>query len=213
MDLDALIARVQIKLDDDDSFTVVDITRELNNCLYAVSKRLKLPENDTVEDVTCVAGDISVALPTEYQRGLYKCTNKTTKKNCNIYNSKGQLARYCYGLDNEGDIDSVAVVGRNLFFQGSPSEDTELTLYFYGKPDILILGTDEPVCIPEEKQIPILVSYAIAELFEDLEDGIEGATPNRDYYRGKFELGVLDLERETREGVSNLQPFTTGCDI
>lgn len=210
--LGTLIAKVENKIHDP-SFTADDITDLLNEGLGVVSGKVKLPELDTTGEVTAVSTEISVPVPDDYQRGLYRCKIKATGRKVAVLNSLGQLARMTGGLEGTGDITHVAVVGRKLFYQGKPAADVVLVLYYYRKPTPMVELTDEPTCIPEHYQGRLLQAYAAGEIFEEIEDGLEGGTPNTTKQQGKFWALVAELERENKEGVSNPAPPCTGVDL
>jgi len=193
----------------DDSFTEDEITEYLNEGLNVVSGAVKLPELDAVGEVTTATDAISVPLPENYQRGLYRCEVKDTGKKVTVLNNKGQLAVYSHGLKNEGDVSHVAVVGRELFYQAQPSVATTLVLHYYRKPTPLAAEDDEPSCLPVHYHNRLLESYACGEIFELIEDGLEGGTPNTDRQQKKFWALVGELKKELKEGVSNPPPPLT----
>ena len=210
--LGTLIETVERKVDDE-SYTPEVITEVINEGLGVISGKVKLPSLDQTSEVTALSTAISVPVPDDYQRGLYRCKIKASGRDVTICNSLGQMIRKTGGLEGTGDITHVAVVGRKLYYQGKPSTDVVLVISYYRKPTPLALEGDKPDCLPEHYQKRLLVAYALGEIYEEIEDGLEGGTPNTTKQQGKFWALVGELEKETKEGVSNPAPPTTGCDI
>lgn len=210
--LSALVSKVEQKIDDE-SFTADNITSLLNEGRLIISGAVKLPELDATAEVTTDIDDNFVSLPDDYQRGLYRCRVKATGREVRVLNSIGQLGRYTGGMEGTGDVTHVAPVGRRLYYQGKPAVAVVLVLSYYRKPTPMVDNADEPTELPDNFQMPILVSYAMGELHDGIEDALEGQKQNTTWYQGKFLEQLDKLGKEIREGVSNPPPPTTGCDV
>lgn len=81
-----------------------------------------------------------------------------------------------------------------------------MELRFYGAVTPLTKDSHVPLAIPENLQRKLLCSYACAELFEDIEDGIEGPKVNTDKHRGKYNTTLAELEITTKQGQSRRAP-------
>lgn len=211
--LGTLIEKVEQRIPDTGDFLPADITELLNDGYAIVSAAVKLPGLDATAEVTAVIDDISVSLPDDYQRGLYRCKVKATGRDVKIVNSLAQMVTATGSLEGTGDITHVTVVGRKLYYQGKPTAEVVLVLYYYRKPTPMVEAGDEPSALPDHYQKRLLQSYALGEIFEEIEAGLDGATPDTTRHQGKFWALVDALKREIREGVSNPTPSCTGIDI
>ena len=114
----------------------------------------------------------------------------------------------------------VAVDGKILNFRPIPEEAEDLILHFYAKPKELSAGDSFPDYIPAILQKEIFQNYALKEAYLQIEDGIDGVTPNTQKYGGlaasghglpgRFlpECAQSETRSETEFGVVLMKPLT-----
>lgn len=206
--LSVLIAKGRT-LVDDESFTEEWATELLNEGMKVISNKVKLPDLDTSSEVTATNSGNSVSVPDDYQRGLYRCRVKDSGRDVRVFNSLAQIVEHTGSMEAKGDINCVAVVGKLLYYQGTPDNDVVLVLYYYRKPVPMVDDDDEPDGLPEHFQRSLLGAYVGGEMYYLIEDGVEGATPNTDKYQGRFARLIDELSKELRAGISNPPPAKT----
>jgi hypothetical protein len=89
-------------------------------------------------------------------------------------------------VDRVGQVVDVVVQGAELLYQGA-AVDT-LTLRFYAAPT-----SDEPDELPTHLQKALLVNYACMEIYNLIEDGVEGAKTNTQAYERRYQRALSQL--------------------
>lgn len=183
--------------DDDDILSIVN--RGLTSIAAGLllpgryQKTPPLPALYTTEIVETVLLSPVVELPLTFQRDLVQVVNSSSE-NIPIFPSFRAFLRNNPDL-TPGSVRLCSVAGKNLFYRDIPSVAETLTLHFYEKPGEMN-ENDEPDCIPEFLQLPLLQSYVCTDIFEQIEDGIEGQKVNTQYWKSLFTQALLDLEIE-----------------
>jgi hypothetical protein len=121
------------------------------------------------------------------------------------------LAGWDNRLDHSGPVSEVTIRGGDLYYQGIPGVPTELTLFYYRKPTLLVdydpsgedgeagdLADDIPDGIPEPFQKGLLVNYACKEIFDEIEDGMDGEKLNTQRYEAKYQAALAKLCKSIR---------------
>lgn len=142
-----------------------------------------------------------VDLPSDYHKELYQVSFDDQPSIPNILsNMRVFLEEYDGDLTNTGPIEDVTVVGSQLYFQPIPEEATELTLRYYAQPPLLVnydpseTETDDiPICLPLEFHRGLLVNYALKEIYDEIEDGIDGQKLNTARYEIKYQQALSKL--------------------
>lgn len=147
-----------------------------------------------------------VALPATYLKDLYAVTFPgQTRKVEVLSNMRVFLESWDYDLTREGPVEEVVVHGLDLYYQPIPATATILTLYFHAKPTLLVNydpsgddTDDTPSCIPDQFHRSLLVNYAAKEIFNEIEDGIDGQKANFPIYEGRFQAALAKLHASIR---------------
>jgi len=145
---------------------------------------------DTVDTETDAA---YVSMPDTYQRGLQFVSNEDGVE-IDIANSWIEFASTNPLLDRTGNIYEVVEQGGNLYYQGIPASSEELSLHFYRSPVDMANDSDTPDGIPSQLQRPLLINYACKEIFNLIEDGIEGQQVNTAKHNALFFAALKTLE-------------------
>ncbi|MHC4310882.1 MAG: phage adaptor protein [Planctomycetota bacterium] len=187
---------------DDRSYTYDTILDKLNQGLRRIAGKHLLPDLETITNVDTDANVNNIRLPRDYQRNLRWAHSTTHNRRIKIYPSTVQLFRWFNMLDQTGRIVGLAIKGRHLYYQRVPSSSETIRLNYWRYPERIDMRTEKVDVLPEHLVEPLLVSYACREIFEEIEDGIDGQKVNTTYYDKKYteaegELSEL-LGPETR---------------
>ncbi|MCP4493239.1 MAG: hypothetical protein GY820_38945 [Gammaproteobacteria bacterium] len=195
-----MTTKVQSKITDT-SYTGVQILALLNLGQLEVAgggvrphglpKVAPLPDLLSSDTVTAAVDARSVALPDEYHRGLFMVVDASGEEVTIKESYIDHLERF--PTLETGSTEQCCVMGSSLHY--APSEAQDLTVHFYRLP-VDMETDDEADGIPTHLQERLLVSYAVKEIFGEIEQGIDGNTPNADKWEARYQLALTDLERE-----------------
>lgn len=177
----------------DASYTDTIIDGYINDGLLDIAGQVFLPRleaSDTVDTDTSVS---YVVLPTDYHRGLYRCYSTTNSTQIRVYENLPLLLREFGQLDLAGRVVGVAVRGDELHYQYLPSTAETLSFHYSAKPIELEDDADEPTCLPDFLVRPLLVSYVCAEIYDQIEDEVDGVKLNTNNYRTRYAESLAKL--------------------
>ena len=212
--LATIIAAVVTTIQDPD-VTEDEIKVLINEGYDDVSGRVLLPLLETSTEVTAVSTDTEVAAPDgmDLDRNIFSCASGDSKPDIKVLSSSGlMIQRYpSIGIDNEeGDVLHVCLSGGKIMYHPVPTDDTVILVRHHKLVTALNLNTDIPSAIPIKHQKKLLHSYACKELYNDIEDGIEGAMPNVVKFENRYEKALAELELEVQQGQSRPTPDRSG---
>ena len=167
------------------------------------AKLAPLPDLFTSGTVTLTANASNVAMPATYQRGLSRVTvaGEKLKK----YDNLQKLLDAYEG--RTGAPEAYHLKGRTLWLLPSPASNTTVTLYFYRYPvdmSIVAYAAGPPIVqavdtspdgIPPELHFKLLVNFGCREIYSDIEQGLEGNTPDTLKHDALYQRALTDLER------------------
>jgi hypothetical protein len=197
MSIDTLVEAVVLAINDTSFEDVVEDYINLGR--GEIAGLVDLPALLTVATVATTATANTVALPATYSRNLFWVSNATGrigKPGRGYYDLMGYLSRN--PIAQTGPIFDVCVQGNSILYQGA-AVDT-LTLRFYAEPT-----SEEPDELPTHLQKPLLFNYACKEIFNLIEDGIEGAKVNTNKYERDFNMALGKLAAWA-EGIKPREP-------
>ena len=96
-------------------------------------------------------------------------------------------------LSEAGNVEAVALEGQTVWYARVPSEATSMTLLLYKNPDTLTAPTDSPDCIPSELHRRTIVQYVAKQLFDYIEQDVEGSKPNMLAASYQYDQGIVRL--------------------
>jgi hypothetical protein len=187
----------------DDSYTSADILDLINEGRLFIAGEVDpgLPGLRMSDTVTTTDTASAVDLPDDYHKGMFWVGSAA--QDCRIgtrasdYHNLLTFLEQYNDLSTVGQIEAVCVDGAELLYQGM-ADDT-LTLKYFRKPvdialaDIADAEDGLPAELPTHLQRKLLVSYCCKEIFPELEDGVEGRTPNTDKYAKIFNEAMAEL--------------------
>jgi hypothetical protein len=187
-----LVDKVRAKVQDD-SYSVEQILQLFNQCLVELAGDFLLPELETWATIATDPTSSTVSLPANYQRNLRFCNSLTQSRRVSVMGSRAQVDRHFIRRDESGRVLAVAPLGRQLYYQRIPQTAEQLELNFYRYPELLRSREQKPTCIPPHLVEGLLVNFAAAELYSEIEDGIEGPQVNTTRYTEKYEKAKAQL--------------------
>lgn len=174
---------------EDESFSDETLLAYVNKGIGRVAAALPLPMLLVEGSVTCKANARRVTLPDDYYSNLFHAFNVTKKSKVRIMRPFANFLLRYPGLDIGGDVVDVCVQGKTLHYQGAPSADQLLLVFYHRRPDEVSAGDDIDF-IEETYQSDLLVSYAAAECYKLIENGIEGTKVNYNKWIADYTLAL-----------------------
>ena len=198
-----LIATVKAKVKDE-SFSDAEILALLNEALLKTAHDLCLPglqKNDTL--TFAVGDDLFAALPDDYDHDLWHAVNTTEPwQDIKVYTSLHSLQRLYPREDVTGYISDVAADGNVLHVRPAPQVEQTISFWYYRRPELLVIpsvGTaPEPEAIPAHLHGPVLAYYAIAKIYDEIEDGVDGGKANTNNWEAKWRREGFDALLATK---------------
>jgi len=195
MTTERLIASLRRKIQDT-SYDDTVLLEKLNNGLLAVAGRVMLPDLVTIDTVTTSSTDAFVDLPDDYHRELHFVSSVQAQGEIPIEPSFIQFRKRYPLLDSTGSVECVCVAGRLLYYQGRPAAADTVSLVYYRFPtplDLLALQV-EPDGIPAQFHEKLLVSHGAWEIYDEIEDGLDGKQVNTRKYLERYSQAIVELE-------------------
>lgn len=182
-----LIDKVRRKIQDD-SYTAAEIIDLFNQCLAELAGEFLLPNLEAYAIVNTRTGQSYTELPADYHRNIRDCYSNALKRRIRIFGSKSQLERNFSYRDLTGRVYAVAPKGRYLHYQHTPQSPEALEINYWRFPDRISSHSQRPDALPPHLCEPLLVAYAVKELFAEIEDGIEGNQVNTQRWENRWLL-------------------------
>lgn len=202
-----LIARVAQAVKDS-SFTDAEVLSRLNDWYKQVCHVFCLADLEASDTISFTAGgDTFAPLPDNYHHDLWHIDPVTKTEPIKVMTSLHSLQRM-YGPDEAGgSIYHAAVDGSVLHVRPAPTQDQDVTVFYYAIPDALEDDADSvPVGIPDHLHEKVLTSRVITDLFDIIEDGVDGNKTNTQRWEAKSVAALLELERYAKRA-PRLRPF------
>ena len=205
----------------DSSTDTDEVDALINEGLLATAEIILLPKCEASAVIDTVVGENRSALPTNYHRNLFRAKGPDGA-DLDVYATIALLEDHYEVADSNGiisnDVCAVTVVGStgdailtadelyDLFYTPSPVSIVSVPVRYYRKPIPLIEDKQEPFEIPAPYRSKILANYARWRLFDNVEDGIDGAKANTRRYENLFKEAVATLEGSLTQGQSRPRP-------
>lgn len=181
MDLNKLLHRIQRKIQDPGYDPDADLIPLINQGLGEIATMIALPGLTTVSTIDCGEGP-SVDLPEDFHANLDHVYNQTTDSRVRVVKAFTDFIKRFPGLNGEGSVTHVCEHGSKLYFQDAPGTSSPETVLITYTTRPTLFDRSEGVTsidyIPHEMQVQLLVNYAAKEVFDEIEDGIEGNKVN-----------------------------------
>jgi hypothetical protein len=168
--------------------------QKFNECLILVATGCRIPGLQVTAPVTALVNATSVAMPKSYLHDLFFVTSPTYPKGLLIAPDLPCLIQNT-DTDAIGQPVMVTLIEKTLHMRPVPEVQEILTLYYYGTPGELAVGDVFPTYIPAAVQKELFANYALAKAYKQIEDGIDGATPNYNKYEGLASSAIGFLQK------------------
>lgn len=209
-----LITQVIKKVNDSSFERETHVLPAMNKCLRLLSRRIKFPDllSDPT-DLTCTASTISSSMPDNFGHHLVQARNTTNSilnGRVKIWRSFAQFSAKFFDFDHSPPVAHVCPVGKTLWFQGKPTSDETLKVIYTKAPTLYtsdatandLTATPQVIAIidwlPEDYQEELLVNFATAEFFDQIEQGNDGTKVNYNKYSSRFYDVLDELEEHIR---------------
>ena len=149
-----------------------------------------LPALLTSAVVTVLASGSTVAMPSDYHRGLVRVTylGEPLQRYENFY-------EFMEMYEGEtGDPEGYCLKGNTLWLGPVSASARALTVYYHKFPATLI-ETSTPSELPSHLQYKLLYNYACREIYSGIEQGLEGHSPDTAKHAIAYRDALTDLER------------------
>lgn len=198
MNLSDMISKIKLGVQDDGLWD--DITPLIHEAIERAAHDLPHASLATSEVLDIAEDDASpVSLPSDYHHDVYRVVNVTSSRPVSIRTNLNALDRLYDGIETPGYITDVAVEGTDLHFQYTPANEAqELRVFYYAQPTVLTSDDVDLDWIPERLHRGIVVDYALKELFNLIEDGVEGQKINTAFYEARYARAWEQLKRYTQ---------------
>ena len=152
-----------------------------------------LPDLYSTGDVLTVLGTGYLSLPADFNRDLFMVVDS----NGDPVKIEESFKKFLvmYADQAAGSVFRCSVNGGRFHYRDIPAAATTLTVHYYTNPDTLVNDADVPSSIPAILHRKLIVGYVCREIFNRIEDGIEGQKINTNYYATEYGTGLLDLEK------------------
>ncbi|HDO36687.1 MAG TPA: hypothetical protein ENH07_10405 [Nitrospirae bacterium] len=192
-----------------DSSYYAGIAEYINDAVTAIAAGVRMPDRQVSpplpdlylsDTVTTVLATPYVALPATYQRHLFMVSDSSgvriSPPRGGGYYSFALLLRNARlkDLSQEGLVSVVCVKGLNLYYQGIPTAETDITINFYRKPVEMVDDTDEVDGLPDHLAKKLIKHHVAKEIFgEGIEDGEDNRGVGYKFHTAKFFEAMTDL--------------------
>lgn len=194
----------------DSAYTDEIIDEFINEGYSRCASSVLLPSLESSGQITALATTPSVQIPDSwnFDRNITMCFTSEGRK-INILSSLVMMARTypSFGVDNEyGQLEACTVVADKFFYYPIPEEQEVLTCTFYQKISTLVDDSAIPTALPDFLHFKLLTSFVCAEIFSEIEDGIDGVQINTKKYMSNFMTAIEELKDFFRVGQSRPEP-------
>jgi len=192
--VNTLVTRITAIVDDV-SYTAGDFINAMNKGYRELAGKVLLKDLETLTTLQTELSQNYTALPSGYHRNLSRWVYSSTQsKRLKLYDSLSELMMSYGDIDEAGALIGVARNERNMFYQPIPASAETFYIIHHSYPTTMTANTNVPAGIPEHLMEPILVHYACASIFEQMEDGIEGEKVNTLFHLGLYDKHFKSLE-------------------
>ena len=188
----------------DSSFSEAALNEYINQVILYVAAQADIPELkgiSTVETVLSQAYTTLSGLTGGFSGKLSRVKN-ADGDGIEILSNLALLMDEYPTMDEEGDVEAVALEGNTLWYQKSPAAVETLTCLYYRNPIELSTDDDIPSDFPEHLHRLLFVNGTAYLIYDQIEDGFEGEKTNT---KGQFWLSFD--ERNRHSGIVKLREW------
>lgn len=197
----------------DPSFTIDNALVHVNDCASFLTNKIPFSALEQYSTVLTVVGEYSVPMPDDYQRNIFFSKNITTGADITCYPDIASFRRANSDMDAVGSVSDICVQGVLVHYYRVPTSIETISMMYHRKPaQITELGYCDFTTPDNEVFVEdAFFQYGCAKLFDTIEDGIDGKSPNTDNHALKFALAKRDIELMTTQKSRSAPPISRGC--
>ena len=195
-----------------------DIARALGRGLFAAAGATRLPDLATRARIVLGPGQADAPLPADVLHGPVNAFLLPAGGRVRLAPDLAALRRLWPG-ESPGRPRFAAAAGGRLHVRPVPREGAVLEIDYHRLPQPLIGAADKPEGLPAYLAGPMLVAYACRELFERLEEGIDGQKTQSQAFGRRYDALLAELvglcgpqQTEPVEVASSRDPYGFGED-
>ena len=169
----------------DDSFNSDTLNDYINQSIIYAGAQVDIPELKGINTVDTVLGQAYASLSglTGGFSGKLRRVKDSDGNAICIYSDLALLMDAYPTMDEEGEVEAVALEGSTLWYQDIPAAAETLTCLYYRNPTTLSLDNEIPSDFPTHLHRQLFVHGSAWMIFDQIEDGIEGEKVNT---KGQF---------------------------
>ena len=152
-----------------------------------------LPDLYSIDTINTDPTAAFVAMPTDYQRACVFCYSPVADAEIHIVDSFAKFLRLFPSLAVPGAVELVSIKGANIYYQGIPTIASALTVHYHRLPTAMVDAEDAPDGIPPHLQERLIKHRVAWVVFDEIEDGVDGAKVNTAYHQMRFYEAMDDL--------------------
>ena len=166
----------------------------INQCNVDIASDIDIKELATVDTVTFTAGSNTVALPSDFHKNLDFGKNTSTNRNLIVIDSRRLIDRNIEKTTRTGNVMVACNDFPNIYYQYSPSSDQTGSMYYHKLPTDLTLTSEFPAYIPTGQVFRIFNNYILAQMYDVIEDGVEGEKVNTLHHMDQYTKALADFK-------------------
>lgn len=164
----------------DVSFSEADINEYIDQSIAYVGANADIPELKRISTVDTIPDQAYASLSglTGGFSGKLRRVKNADGDAIEIFSDLALLMDEYPTMDEEGEVEAVALEGSTLWYQDIPAEAETLTCLYYKNPAALTLDTESPSDFPAHLHRQLFVHGCAYLIYDQIEDGIEGEKVN-----------------------------------
>ena len=188
----------------DSSFSEATLNDYINQAILYVGANADIPKLKGISTVDTVLSQAYASLSglTGGFSGKLRRVKDADGNNITIFSDLALLMDEYPTMDEEGEVEAVALEGSTLWLQKIPTVAETLTCLYYRNPAILSIDDASPSDFPEHLHRHLFVHGTTYIIFDQIEDGIEEEKVNT---KGQFWLSFD--ERNRHSGIIKLKEW------
>lgn len=188
----------------DDSFSETTINEYIAQAILYTAANADIPELKRIGTVETVLEQAYTTLGglTGGFSGKLRRVKNAEGDPIEIFSDLALLMDEYPTMNEEGEVEAVALEGSTLWYQDIPAEVETLTCLYYKNPTLLSLDTESPNDFPEHLHRQLFVQGCAWIIYDEIEDGIEGEKVNT-----KAHFWLSFDERNRNSGIVKLREW------
>lgn len=175
MNLEEIRTEVEVIVDDP-SYDSDRINSYINQCISYTAGQVSIPSLKRIGSIVTQTGlaytSVSSVSNSEVFSGRLRKVRKSDGSFPAVYPDLERLMND-YEMDEEGEVEAVALEGSTLWYALIPASPETLTILYYVDPSLLIRNEDVPSSFPDFLHNKLLVHGTAWMIFDQIEDKSE----------------------------------------